>query len=91
MDVPTAGGLSAGPAAATAAVFATLRTRRKELRLTQRELADLAGVSVRFIHDLENGKPTVQLDRVLAVANTLGLELEWQLRRPPTDGLESDR
>lgn len=56
-----------------------LLARRKELRLTQQELADLAGVSPRFIHELENGKPTVRLDRLLAVANTLGLELVWRL------------
>lgn len=45
-------------------------------------LADLAGASSRFIHNLENGKPTVQLNRVLAVANTLGLELHWRIRKP---------
>lgn len=59
-----------------------LHARRKELRLTQQDLAELAGVSVRFIHDLENGKSTVQLDRVLAVARALGLELAWRVRRP---------
>ncbi|HRQ10769.1 MAG TPA: helix-turn-helix transcriptional regulator [Trueperaceae bacterium] len=55
------------------------RARRKALRLTQQDLADLAGVSPRFIHDLESGKPTVQLDRLLAVATALGLELHWQV------------
>lgn len=57
-----------------------LRLRRKELRLSQQDLADLAEVSVRFIHDMENGKPTVQLDRVMAVAGTLGLVLTWRVR-----------
>ena len=61
---------------------AALRARRKELRLSQQDLAELAGVSVRFIHDLENGKSTVQLDRVLTVAGALGLELAWHVRRP---------
>lgn len=59
-----------------------LRERRRGLGLTQQELADLAGVSTRFVHDLENAKPTVQLDRVLAVAHALGLDLRWQLRSP---------
>ncbi len=59
-----------------------LRARRKELRLSQQDLAELAGVSVRFIHDLEAGKPSVQLDRLLAVARTLGLELQWRVRAP---------
>lgn len=53
-----------------------VRARRVELRLRQEELADLAGVSERFVYALENGKQTVQLDKVLAVLNALGLHLE---------------
>ncbi len=53
-----------------------VRVRRLEERLTQANLADLAGVSERFIRSLEHGKPTLQLDSVEAVLNTLGLELE---------------
>ena len=54
----------------------TVRSRRRQLRLDQAELADLAGVSERFVYALENGKRTVQLDRVLAVLSALGLHLE---------------
>jgi len=46
------------------------------LRLDQAELADLAEVSERFVYALENGKRTVQLDKVLAVLSALGLHLE---------------
>lgn len=53
-----------------------LRARRRSLRLRQDELADLAGVSERFVYALENGKETVQLDKVLAVLYVLGLHLE---------------
>lgn len=53
-----------------------VRARRAQLRLKQEELADLAGVSERFVYALENGKLTVQLDKVLAVVNALGLHLE---------------
>ena len=56
-----------------------IRQRRRALGLRQDELADLAGVSERFVYALENGKRTVQLDKVLAVVSTLGLHLE--LRR----------
>lgn len=55
-----------------------VRLRRVQLRLKQEELADLAGVSERFVYALENGKRTVQLDKVLAVLNALGLHLEIQ-------------
>jgi HTH-type transcriptional regulator / antitoxin HipB len=52
-----------------------IRSRRLELGLRQDELAALAGVSVRFVHTLEQGKPTVRLDKVLAVLGQLGLDL----------------
>lgn len=55
---------------------AAVRSRRRSLRLRQGELADLAGVSERFVYALENGKRSVQLDKVLAVLSTLGLHLE---------------
>ncbi|ACL41709.1 type II toxin-antitoxin system Y4mF family antitoxin [Pseudarthrobacter chlorophenolicus] len=56
-------------------VAAEVRARRAALRLTQRDLADMAGVSERFVRFVERGKPSVQLDSLLAVLDTLGLEL----------------
>jgi HTH-type transcriptional regulator/antitoxin HipB len=52
-----------------------VRGRRLELGLRQDELAALAGVSARFVHTLEQGKPTLRLDKVLAVLAQLGLDL----------------
>jgi HTH-type transcriptional regulator / antitoxin HipB len=60
---------------ASAELAASVRQRRRELGLRQEELADLAGTSQRFVHVLETGKPTVQLDKVLAVLGVLGLGL----------------
>ena len=57
-----------------------VRSRRKALRLTQRDLADLSGVSERFIRELEHGKVTVRLDALSAVLLALGLELRAELR-----------
>ncbi len=51
---------------------ATLRAARKQLGLTQPDLALAAGVGVRFIVDLEGGKPTVRLEQVLRVIDALG-------------------
>jgi HTH-type transcriptional regulator / antitoxin HipB len=53
-----------------------VRARRRHLGLRQAELADLAGVSERFVYALENGKASVQLDKVIAVLSALGLHLE---------------
>lgn len=54
----------------------TLRAARKEIALTQSQLALAAGVGVRFIVDLEAGKPTLRLETVLRVIAALGGELE---------------
>ena len=49
--------------------------RRRALGLRQEDLADLAQVSHRFVQALEAGKPTVRLDKVVAVLDALGLKL----------------
>lgn len=54
---------------------AKVRARRASLSLSQSDLADLAGVSERFVRFVEQGKSTVQLEPLLAVLGTLGLEL----------------
>ena len=53
-----------------------LRTARKQLRLTQPQLALAAGVGVRFVVDLEAGKPTLRLENVLRVIDALGGEIQ---------------
>jgi HTH-type transcriptional regulator / antitoxin HipB len=57
-----------------------LRASRKKSGLTQRDLASLAGVGTRFLSELENGKPTLEIGRVLRVIEMLGLELLLQAR-----------
>jgi y4mF family transcriptional regulator len=49
-----------------------LRASRKRLGLTQDDLALAAGVGLRFIVELEAGKPTVRLEQVLRVVDALG-------------------
>jgi y4mF family transcriptional regulator len=53
-----------------------LRAARKQLGLTQPQLALAAGVGVRFIVDLEAGKPTLRLANVLRVIDALGGEIK---------------
>ena len=53
-----------------------LRTARKQLGLTQPQLALAAGVGVRLIVELEAGKPTLQLEKVLQVIDALGGEIQ---------------
>jgi y4mF family transcriptional regulator len=58
---------------ATIATF--IKERRKQLKLTQPELAERAGVGLRFVRELEQGKQTVQLDKVNQVLALFGSEL----------------
>ena len=51
---------------------AALRVARKALGLTQADLALAAGVGLRFVVELEAGKPTVRLELVLRVIDALG-------------------
>lgn len=52
-----------------------IRNTRKELKVTQKDLALTAGTGLRFIIDLENGKPTCQIGKTLQVLQVLGIQL----------------
>lgn len=49
-----------------------VRQQRKALKMTQQDLADRAGVGIRFIRELEAGKPTLRLDKVNIVFDLFG-------------------
>ncbi len=50
-----------------------VRSRRKKIRLTQVELADKAGVGLRFIRDLEQGKQSLRTDTINKVLKLFGV------------------
>ena len=52
-----------------------VKNRRKSLGLTQEDLSFKAGVGLRFVRDLEQGKPTLQMDKVNQVLLLFGHEL----------------
>ncbi len=53
-----------------------IRRARKAMGLRQPELAAAAGVGLRFLVELERGKPTAQLGLTLAVLHAVGLDLK---------------
>ncbi len=63
------------------ALATEVRRKRKVLRLTQKELAELSGCGPDFLYDLERGKPTVRLDKLLPVLEVLGLRLSLEPKR----------
>jgi y4mF family transcriptional regulator len=57
-----------------------IRSRRRELGLTQTEIAEVANSNLRFVSELERGKPTARLENVMRVLAALGIELEARIR-----------
>lgn len=54
---------------------AVIKAKRKELGLTQEDLAGKAGVGLRFVREMEQGKQTLRMDKVNQVLFLFGLEL----------------
>lgn len=52
-----------------------VRQRRKSLKMTQVDLSEKSGVGLRFIRELEKGKPTLRIDKVNQVLDLFGYEL----------------
>lgn len=58
-----------------------VRERRRFLRLRQRDLAELAGVTLRGLTELENGRGNPTLSQLSKLAGVLGLEVTLSERR----------
>ena len=63
-----------------------IRESRKRLGVTQKDLALTSGTGLRFIIDLEKGKETCQIGKVLTVLQTLGIRIA--LTPPAVSGSE---
>ena len=61
-------------------IGALVRSKRKQDKLTQAETSALCNVGTRFLSELENGKPTLELGKVLQVLSCLGLEISISKR-----------
>jgi HTH-type transcriptional regulator / antitoxin HipB len=65
----------------SAELGAVVRAQRRRLALRQLDIAGLGNTGNRFIVNLENGKPTVQLQKVIDIMDLLGLELVVRSKR----------
>ena len=52
-----------------------VRRKRKEQGILQEKAAGLSGVGTKFLSQLENGKETIEIGKILQVLRTLGLEI----------------
>ena len=64
----------------TASLGNAIRSRRKELNYTQGYISEITGLSVSFLSDLENGKPTAEIGKTIEVINLLGLDILVEAR-----------
>jgi y4mF family transcriptional regulator len=64
-----------GPIRSVADLGQFIRLVRRKRRMTQQELADMAGVGRRFLLELEAGKTSAEFGRALQVAAALGIDL----------------
>jgi len=62
-----------------------VKVARKTMGVTQKELALTSGTGLRFIIDLEKGKPTCQLGKALTVLQTVGIRVDLTLPRPKNE------
>ncbi len=65
----------------------TIRDTRKQLGVTQKDLALTSGTGLRFVIDLERGKETCEIGKALTVMQTLGIRLALT---PPGTGTKED-
>lgn len=62
-------------------VGSTIKIRRKKLGINQQTLADLAGVAVNTIVAIERGEGNPQLSTLLTILDTLGLQMDINLKQ----------
>lgn len=60
--------------------YSIIKERRVLLGLTQQDLADYSGLSLRIIKSIETGKGNPSVDTLTKIADVLGLELVMKVR-----------
>ena len=63
-------------------IAAQIKNLRKKNGLTQIEFAKRAGIGLRFVRELEQGKTTVRMDKLMKVLDFLGYHLELKKNEP---------
>ncbi len=69
------------PVTSAADLAPLVRKARKDMKMNQQAFADAAGVGRRFLSELENGKPSLEFDKVLACTLAAGIDIIAKPRR----------
>ena len=70
------------PITSAADLAPLVRKARKRMKMTQQQFADACGVGRRFLSELENGKPSLEFDKVLKCTLGAGIDLLAKPRVP---------
>jgi y4mF family transcriptional regulator len=57
-----------------------IKDRRKSLKVTQNDLAEISGISVRSLKDIEIGKGNPTLTQLIKILNSLGMKLNVKIK-----------
>lgn len=68
------------PVGDPAVIGRVLRAKRKAQKLTLRDVAEHTGLSVRFISEVERGKPTAEIGKVLYLLAAVGVDVYVRAR-----------
>lgn len=63
------------------ALSAVIKSRRKTLAISQQDLAEMAGVGLATIKDIERGKGNPSMGTVSKIMEVLGMEIEYKVRQ----------
>ena len=63
-------------------LISAIKERREMLQVTQETLADLSGVGLRTLKQFESGKGNPTLQTISKLADALGMELTFQIKKP---------
>lgn len=63
-------------------IIKALKDRRDELGVTQDYLAELAGVGLRTLKEIESGKGNPRFDTLNKLAEVLGMEIKLEVKKP---------
>lgn len=58
-----------------------IKKRRKTLNISQRDLAEMAGIGLATIKDIERGKGNPSMGTVSRIMEVLGMEIEYKVRQ----------
>lgn len=59
----------------------SIRDRRKSRKVIQHDLADISGISIRTLRDIEKGNANPELQTLIKICDVLGMEIKVEINK----------